>query len=209
MASLTEIIEESTLFDGPRITGPSKVKPGGVDPLGLRQINFDLMDQVLPGLNNVADLLRPFILMAWAWRRARVIVKAGGKGGAPDQDLRDFVDRIEAIFAWSQFLDDPEAGIPGGQALAALLDPSTSSYRFGGKTWESRRNLRRTSTGLISPLNYGPGLRSMGWLAPTDAVGVFVTNPELDAALDAFEASFADELDHPAFSKLGDRKSVV
>jgi len=25
-------------------------KLGGVDPLGLRQINFDLMDQVIPGL---------------------------------------------------------------------------------------------------------------------------------------------------------------
>ena len=33
---------------------------GGVDPLGLRQINFDLMDQVLPGLNNVARHIRPF-----------------------------------------------------------------------------------------------------------------------------------------------------
>ena len=203
MASLAEIIEDSTLVDGPRITGPSKVKPGGVDPLGLRQINFDLMDEVLPGLNNVADLLRPFILMAWAWRRARAIIKAGKKGGATDQELPDFVDRIEAIFAWSQFLDDPAAGIPGGQALAALLDPSTTSYQFGGKAWESRRNLRRTSTGLISPLNYGPGLRSMGWLAPTDAVGVFITNPELDSALDAFEATFADELEHPAFSSFG------
>lgn len=136
MPSLAELIEESTLIDGPQITGPSKVMPGGVDPLGLRQINFDLMDEVLPGLNNVADLLRPFILMAWAWRRARAIVKAGKKGGATDQDLRDFVDRIEAIFAWSQFLDDPAAGIPGGQALAVLLDPSTTSYRFGGKAWK-------------------------------------------------------------------------
>ena len=212
MPSLAELIEEATLIDGPQITGPSKVTPGGVDPLGLRQINFDLMDEILPGLNNVADLLRPFILMAWAWRRARAIVKAGKKGGATDQDLRDFVDRIEAIFAWSQFLADPNAGIPGRQALAALLDPSTTTYRFGGKSWENRRSMRRTSTGLISPLNYGPGLRAMGWLAPTDAVGVFTTNPELDAALDAFEASFADELGHPAFCNFGsvevDREDV-
>jgi hypothetical protein len=201
-----------SLADEPRITGPSKVKPGGVDPLGLRQINFDLMDEVLPGLNNVADRLRPFILMTWAWRRARSIVNSSGKGGASDADLRDFVDRVEAIYTWSQFLEDPAAGIPGGQALAALLDPSTSSYSFGGKSWESRRDLRRTSTGLISPLNYGPGLRAMGWLAPTSAVGVFSANPELDAALDEFEAAFAPELAHPAFSKFGsvvvDREDV-
>ena len=203
MALLADILEESSLTDEPRITGPSKVKPGGVDPLGLRQINFGLMDEVLPGLNNVADRLKPFILMAWAWRRAEMIVKSNRKGGASDEDLRDFVDRIEAIYAWSQFLVDPAAGIPGGQALAALLDPTTKSYRFGGDEWVSRRNLRRTSTGLMSPLNYGPGLRLMGWLAPTNAIGVFTTNPDLDAALDVFEATFADELDHPAFNKFG------
>lgn len=200
---LTELLEESALSDEPRITGPSKVTPGGVDPLGLRQINFDLMDQLLPGLNNVADRLRPFILMTWAWRRARRIVDQSGKGGATDEDLRDFVDRIEAIYAWSQFLLDPAAGIPGGQALTALLDPAVQSYTFGGEAWVSRRNLRRTSTGLISPLNYGPGLRLMGWLAPTNTIGVFTTNPDLDDALDEFERSMTGELDHPAFSDFG------
>lgn len=202
--ALTDLLEESTLADEPRITGASKVVPGGVDPLGLRQINFDLMDEVLPGLNNVANRLKPFLLMTWAWRRARTIVQQGGQGGALDADLRDFVDRIETIYAWSQFLIDPTAGIPGGQALAALLSPSTESYTFGGAQWLSRRDLRRTSTGLISPLNYGPGLRLMGWLTLTDTPGVFGTNPRLDDALDQFEAAMAEELDHPAFSKFGE-----
>ena len=203
MATLADFLEESTLVDEPRLIGPSKVKPGGVDPLGLRQINFDLMDEVLPGLNNVADRLKPFILMAWAWRRARSIVQSSEKGGASDEDLRDFVDRLEAIYAWSQFMLDPAAGIPGGQALAALLDPSTTSYNFGGEEWVFRRDIRRTSTGIISPLNYGPGLRLMGWIAPTNAMGVFTTNLELDAALDEFELSLADELDHPVFNQFG------
>ena len=203
MASLAELLEESTLVDQPRLIGPSKVVPGGVDPLGLRQINFDLMDEVLPGLNNVADRLKPFILMAWAWRRARSIIQSSEKGGASDEELRDFVDRLETVFAWSQFLLDPAAGIPGGQALAALLDPSTTSYNFGGEEWILRRDMRRSSTGLISPLNYGPGLRLMGWIAPTSVIGIFVTNPELDTALDEFESLFADELDHPVFNKFG------
>lgn len=202
--ALSDLLEEATLADEPRITGASKVVPGGVDPLGLRQINFDLMDEVLPGLNNVANRLKPFLLMTWAWRRARTIVQQGGQGGALDADLRDFVDRIEMIYAWSQFLIDPTAGIPGGQALAALLSPSTESYTFGGAQWLSRRDLRRTSTGLISPLNYGPGLRLMGWLTLTDTPGVFGTNPILDAALDQFEAAMAQELDHPAFNKFGE-----
>src|SRR5690606_37438427 len=104
----------------PSIVDESGVQVGGVDPLGLRQINFDLMDKGLPGLNNVASRLRPFVLMTWAWRRVRTIIERNKLGGATDEQMRDFVDRIEAIYSWSQFLLDTDAGIPGGQALADL-----------------------------------------------------------------------------------------
>lgn len=203
MASLEELLAVAANASAPSIVDESGVQVGGVDPLGLRQINFDLMDKVLPGLNNVASRLRPFVLMTWAWRRVRTIIERDKLGGATDEQMRDFVDRIEAIYSWSQFLLDTDAGIPGGQALADLIYGEKETYRFGGKKWEQRRNLRRTSTGLISPLNYGPGLRSMGWLIPAGPAGVFQPNPILNSMLDAFEENFADELDHPAFNKLG------
>ncbi len=203
MASLEELLALAASASAPSIVDESGVQVGGVDPLGLRQINFDLMDKVLPGLNNVASRLRPFVLMTWAWRRVRSIIERDKLGGATDEQMRDFVDRIEAIYSWSQFLHDMDAGIPGGQALADLIYGEKDTYRFGGKKWEQRRNLRRTSTGLVSPLNYGPGLRSMGWLIPAGPAGVFQPNPILNSMLDAFEENFADELDHPAFNKLG------
>lgn len=203
MASLEELLAVAANASAPSIVDESGVQVGGVDPLGLRQINFDLMDKVLPGLNNVASRLRPFVLMTWAWRRVRTIIEQDKLGGATDEQMRDFVDRIEAIYSWSQFLLDTDAGIPGGQALADLIYGEKETYRFGGKKWEQRRNLRRTSTGLISPLNYGPGLRSMGWLIPAGPAGVFQPNPLMDPMLDAFEENFADELDHPAFNQLG------
>jgi hypothetical protein len=203
MVTIDDLLMAATATSEPRVIERGKVQVGGVDPLGLRQINFNLMDEVLPGLNNVADKLRPFILMTWAWGRARVVVEQGGLGGATDEELRDFVDRIEAIYAWSQFLIDPMAGIPGGQALAELIHGDEERYLFGGTKWEKRRDLRRSSTGLISPLNYGPGLRSMGWLIPTGPPGVFQPNPVLGAMLERFEEGFADELAHPAFSVLG------
>lgn len=203
MATLDELLAEAATASAPIVVGASKVSPGGVDPLGLRQINFDQMDKVLPDLNNVAAKLRPFILMAWAWRRVRVIIDRDRLGGATDEDMRDFVDRIEAIYAWSQFLIDRNAGIPGGQALRPLIVGDQPSYVFGGEDWIRRRDLRRTSTGLISPLNYGPGLRTMGWLIPAGPPGVFQPNPDLDTALDAFEAQFKPALSHEAFNKLG------
>ncbi len=202
MPSLEDLLEETRQQAECRIVAPSKTKPGGVDPLGLRQINFDLMDRVLPDLNNVARHIRPYIVMAWAWRRVRTIVEKEDKMGAMDAEMRDFVDRIEAIYAWSQFLNDPEADIPGRQAMQTLI--SEKSYYFGGKEWEERRNMRRYSTGFISPLNYGPSLRTLGWLIPVEkGSGVFQPNPNLDSLLDKFESAFRNELGHSAFSKLG------
>lgn len=203
MISLDELLTVAGAASSPAIVDKSDIRVGGVDPLGLRQINFDLMDKILPGLNNVANRLRPFVLMTWAWRRVRVIVERDGHGGATDEEMRDFVDRVEAIYSWSQFLVNTDAGIPGAQALSDLLYGDIHTYLFDGKEWEKRRNLRRTSTGLISPLNYGPGLRSMGWLIPVGPAGVFQPNPALDHMLDSFEQNFSEILAHPAFNNLG------
>jgi len=64
--SLAELTAAAAASDGPGFPPPNGVKFGGVDPLGLRQLNFNLMDEVLPGLNNVARHIRPFVIVAWA-----------------------------------------------------------------------------------------------------------------------------------------------
>lgn len=205
MPSIEDLLEETSQQEEPRIVAPSKTDLGGVDPLGLRQINFGLMDRVLPDLNNVARHIRPYVVMAWAWRRVRTIVETGKTMGASDAEMRDFVDRIEAIYAWSQFLNDPNTDIPGRQAMQALI--SEKSYNFGGPAWEARRNMRRYSTGFISPLNYGPSLRTLGWLLPVEqGLGVFQPDPTLDPLLDKFEHAIRDELGHEAFSEFGEVK---
>ncbi|CCW17292.1 Septum formation inhibitor-activating ATPase [Sphingobium indicum BiD32] len=202
MADLNELLALARDAAEPRQIDRSKVGFGGVDPLGLRQINFGLMDRVLPDLNNVANHIRPYTLMAWAWRRVRHVLEDGKRKAASPEEMRDFVDRIEAIYAWSQFLIDQRAGLPGAQAMRALLD--APQYRFSGAEWETRRNMRRYSTGLISPLNYGPSLRTMGWLIPVEgAAGIFQPDPSLDGVLDTFQKRFENELDHDAFNRFG------
>ncbi|KAB2684430.1 septum formation inhibitor-activating ATPase [Brucella tritici] len=201
-ATLSELLEKAASAQEPQITGKIAIGQGGVDPLGLRQINFGLMDRVFPDLNNVARHIRPYVVMAWAWRRVRRILERDKKKGALDSELRDFVDRIEAIYAWSQFLIHPDADLPGAVAMRKLFD--VKSYVFGGEEWERRRDMRRYSTGLISPLNYGPSLQTMGWIVRADeGKGVFWAPPELDPVLDAFERKIEGELDHPAFSRFG------
>ena len=176
---------------------------GGVDPLGLRQINFDLMDKVLPGLNNVARHIRPFVVVTWAWRRAKQLAEQQGRGRVRVEQLRDFVDRIEVIYVWSQLLLDPQADLPGSQVLSKIVR-ADQPYRFGGAEWKKRCEDRRNSTALTAPINYGPGLKTLGWVEVHEqSSDVLIPTPATTKVLDAFEAQIADRLSHPAFSQFG------
>jgi len=177
-------------------------KLGGIDPLGMRQINFDLMDQVIPGLNNVARHIRPFVVVTWAWRRAKQIAEARGTKDVPVDGLRDFVDRIEVIYAWSQFLRKPDADLPGRQVLSPFVQ--SDRWTFGGKVWRKFRDSRQYSTAFTAPITYGPSLKTLGWLRPLrEDREVLVATPASAPALDAFEARIKRRLDHPAFSQFG------
>lgn len=202
MASLAELMEAAAAAEEPALISSGLPQPGGVDPLGLRQINFDLMDQVFPGINNVAWHIRPFTVVTWAWRRAAQIAKKQGKARVPVSTLKDFVDRIEVVFAWSQFLRDPDCILPGRDVLAPLLHKA--EYRFGGAEWERRRTARAYSTSLSAPINYGPALKTFGWLqADLGGSGALVSTLAVRDALAALDEALMPYLDHPVFSKFG------
>ncbi len=197
---LTHLAEAASGAGGPSIVAATSVKPGGVDPLGLRQLNFDLMDEVVPGLNNVARHVRPFVVLAWAWRRAVSLARVGG-ATVSVSDLEDFVERIDMIFVLSQILLDGNVDLPGRQYLAPLL--RESEFVFGGAQWVERRKVRDNSTSLSAAVNYGPGLKSLGWVDfAAGAPDVLIPRPEVTAALDGFEAEIAPALTHSAFSSL-------
>lgn len=191
------VATEPTAVDEPR------VELSSIDPCGLRETNFDMMNEVCDGLNNVARHIRPFTVIAWAWRRALQIAEQSGEAINDIAALEDFVARCETVFAWSCFLDNKNADIPGGQALTPLM--SQGSYRFGGSHWETFSKLRRNSTALSAPANYGPGLRSLGWLLRNAAsTRALVPNPEAAAAINAFEAGMGGMLEHPVFKSFAE-----
>jgi hypothetical protein len=160
------------------------------------------MDEVLPGLNNVARHVRPFVVIAWAWRRANQLAQSRGLEKISPDLLQDFVDRVEVIFVWSQFLQNVKADLPGRRVFADLL--KAAEYRFGGAAWQARRNKRRNSTALSAPINYGPGLKMLGWVQRHPKhPEVLIPTPATAAALDAFEAQMLKHLGHSAFSQFG------
>lgn len=200
--TLAELTEKAAQAEDPSFASPSIPKPGGVDPLGLRQINFDLMDKVFPGLNNVARHLRPFVVVTWAWHRALQLAQKGGGNSVRIDRLEDFVDRIDVIYAWSQFLRDSAAPLPGKRVLARLLH--ADEWTFGGAEWTRQRSRRQLSTALSAPINYGPALKMLGWIQPhPEYRDVMMPRSIVTPALDAFEARFKSLLDHDAFAKFG------
>ena len=67
------------------------------------------------------------------------------------------------IYVWSQLLLDPQADLPGSQVLSKIVR-ADKPYRFGGAEWKKRCEDRRDSTALTAPINYGPGLKTLGWV---------------------------------------------
>lgn len=202
ITALSEFISTAAKVEQPQLTLPLGIGLGGVDPLGLRQINFDLMDLVIPGLNNVARHIRPFTVIAWAWHRAAICAQKAGLSKVSLDELQDFVDRIEVIFVWSQLLRDPSADLPGRDVLGSLR--RSESYEFGGAKWKQRRNTRKYSTALSAPVNYGPAVKSLGWIEASDlSRGAFRSSELVKNALNAMDAALGKHLNHAAFSRIG------
>jgi hypothetical protein len=117
-------------------------------------------------------------------------------------ELQDFVDRIEVIYAWSQFLRNPNVNLPGRDVLAPII--AKKKYSFSGDEWKKRKEVRRYSTSLSAPVNYGPGLKSLGWLVPDPkGTGAMIPNPACSEALDAFAEGIKTHLSHPVFNVFG------
>jgi hypothetical protein len=55
--------------------------------------------------------LNPFVVVSWAWRRAAAIAQQSGKKRVEIDSLRDFVDRIDVIYVWSQLIANPNADL--------------------------------------------------------------------------------------------------
>ena len=200
--TLEELTQSASTATGPAVVSASLPKPGGVDPLGLRQINFDMMDHLLPGLNNVARHIRPFVVVAWAWWRARQIAEEKNINPLPVKDAQDFVDRIEVIYAWSQFMVRDAVDLPGRDVLRPLAE--AHAWTFGGPAWKKRRETRKYSTAFTAALNYGPGLKMLNWVAPhTDMSDVLIPTPAAIPAVEAFDAQLGAWRDHPALSEFG------
>lgn len=189
-----DVLEILAGWSGPRVVAKPPLKPGGVDPLGLRQVNFDLMDRCIPGLNNAATRLRPYTLVAWAWWKAAELARReGGELVDPDR-LKAFVDRIEVLFTVGHLLEEDFAGLLGSDTLRAEV-VNRGTYDFSSPIWQAFRKRRAANTSIMAPVSYGPSAKEgagLGYLSPRSD-GTFAPTAEVMPAVMAFDA-LLDEL---------------
>ncbi|WP_426236537.1 hypothetical protein [Pararhizobium sp. DWP1-1-3] len=170
------------IFDGAagvRVVSDLVVDESGVDPIGLRQINLDLMDNVAPGINNVTQHVRYYTFVAWAaWKASS---QAAAEGVDDPKVISDLMERYEAYYAWSHLLD----GRPfrGAVALKRTIarTPEGQAFHFEGEVWEK---YKRTRTNIMAPTEYGPSIKALRYLSLEEGV---VTDQVMPAVMD-FEA---------------------
>ena len=139
------------LLDGPFFAPPLRNVASGVDYLGLRQANLVLMDEFLPGINNVTRHIRPFSILSWAVSTFIQEAERAGMKKISRQQFRSFLEKLEVLYVWSHQNAGKEGGIPG--ATQHCPYSNTKSVPLTFKAWN--RNVS-----LMDAVNYGPALKT-------------------------------------------------
>jgi hypothetical protein len=161
-------VELTSAFFLPRPRGENS----GVDFLGLRQANLDMMAELIPAVNNVTIYIRPFSLLCWIYWKFHALCVEADIVEPTSHDLQVFRERIEVLFTWGARLVDYQ-GIPGKQAEppASGDDPVPLTFNDWGRV--------QSSTSLVAALWYGPAsktLTGLGFLMPVPGkTGFFKT----------------------------------
>src|SRR5258708_27216199 len=94
---------------------PPMGENNGVDFLGLRQANLDMMAELIPSTNNVTTYIRPFSLLCWIFWKFHALCVDAGIDDPNSKHLTAFRERVEVLFTWGARLSDYPV-IPGKRA---------------------------------------------------------------------------------------------
>ncbi len=149
--------------EGPFIIPPYSPEYGGVDFLGLRQVNLNYMGNCLPGINNVTRYIRPFSLISWMYWKVHELVKSEGKVKVKSDVINEFCEKVETLFTWGHILNETR-GIPG----VLSKPPKGKKVSLLFKDWHRTKQ----NTSIMAAVNYGPASKTLGGLKFVEPVPV-------------------------------------
>jgi hypothetical protein len=168
---------------GPFFVAPHLDDSEGVDYLGLRATNLSMMNSLIPGINNVVSLVRPFSVIAWScWRYANAVRESGMK--ATPQAFDQFRQKVETLFVWGHVQLNDAAGLPGNQQH----DSGAKMLTFQFKPF------RRTAS-LLDAALYGPAMKTLNGLGFVYSVeGFFKVTSAGEALAAALDKNLREQL---------------
>lgn len=186
--------------NGPHLLPEFDPGRGGVDFLGLRQVNLDLMAECLPGINNVTYYIRPYSVLSWIYWKFYESKKSDSEDKATAKELARFKEKVESLFLWGHQLSNV-GGIPGLRSKPHELEKGKANLTF--KAW--RRSADNTS--LQAAVQYGPSVKDRGGLGFIHQVdGPFFQVTKEGAGLaEALDASLQKRR---AYSMLSDHEEL-
>jgi hypothetical protein len=161
--------------DGPRFVAPYRPDKGGVDFLGMRQVNLDMMAHCLPGFNNVTWFVRPFSVVSWIYWKFYRLAERRGAQQVTGTELRVWKEKVETLFTWGHKLAGT-TGVPGTDAKP----PGQGAVPLDFASWKRSP----VNTSLMAAVQYGPAAKTI------DGLG-FLEPLELAEALDRKLCDFA------------------
>lgn len=204
-AASTEVTLQQLAQRGAYLVEALPHQPGGVDFLGLREVNLNLMQQLLPTVNNVVSHVRIYTVLAWAWWRAADLARQQGADVLPERILR-FVERVEILFTWSHTLSGKGAGLPGNTAKPPR---SSGAVLLDLKSWK-RPPL---TSALMAPVQYGPSLRfpsGFRYVAPSaGASGLLVPVETVLPAIHSLDSRLGASSQAQLFTTLKDVRATA
>ena len=146
--------------DGPNIVTPYSPDHSGVDFLGMRAVNLNMMAGVLPGINNVTTSVRPFSVLSWLYWKFHQLAAEARISQPTDDQLRTWKEKVEVLFTWGHKLKNRQ-GLPG----ISFNPPGPGEVPLTFVDW--KRNGQNTS--LMAAVQYGPAAKApsgLGFLDP-------------------------------------------
>lgn len=127
---------------------------GGVDFLGIRTVNFALMDEFMPSINNVTTSIRPYSVMTWIAWAFRDEKRRKSEREAKLSEFVEFREKIEVLFGWSHQIRHAGGGLVGN---AQRLPEGKDEVPLSFSAWN-----RKVS--WLDAGNYGPSLKTQNGL---------------------------------------------
>ncbi|MDD2736265.1 MAG: hypothetical protein PHF56_20225 [Desulfuromonadaceae bacterium] len=142
---------------GPFFIPKFKIDPSGVDFLGMRQANLELMETCLPGINNYTRYIRGFSVLSWIYWKFYDLMKAQEIDQQSSEALICFKEKIEILFTWGHH----GLGLPKVPGIEAKQPASTNgTVELSFSAWKRDPD----NTSLMAAPTYGPASKTTGGL---------------------------------------------